>query len=197
MLVGTPQEPEKTDRRERPERAERTDRPERPERAPREDRPDRGDRHERAPSHEDRIERKAERGNSDQPLLRKPARGLAWISLNVGWHDGFGPREIVDAIEEGTGMPGKSVGDIEITNTGCFAQVPEHFVDGLSGENNTLSAAGREIAVGVVRRTETAGAFGAGGRTGGKPKFAGKSGGKFASKFGDKKPKKQWKDRQY
>ncbi len=83
------------------------------------------------------MERKSQRDDRDQPLLRKPARGLAWISLNVGWHDGFGPREIVDAIEEGTGMPGRSVGDIEITNTGCFAQVPEDFVNGLSGESNT------------------------------------------------------------
>lgn len=185
LLVGTtPQEPEKPERRERPERAER------PERPPREERFDRED---RAPRHEDRIERKSQRDDRDQPVLRKPARGLAWISLNVGWHDGFGPREIVDAIEEGTGMPGKSVGDIEITNTGCFAQVPEHFVKGLSGESNTLSAAGREIEIGIVRRTETAGAFGA--RSGGKPKFAGKPGGKYPDKFGDKK--KKWKDRKY
>jgi ATP-dependent RNA helicase DeaD len=194
MLVGTPQEPEKTERRERPERS---DRPERPDRGPRDERPERparSDHPERPTREDDRMERKSQRDDRDQPVLRKPGRGLAWISLNVGWHDGFGPREIVDAIEEGTGMPGRSVGDIEITNTGCFAQVPEDFVNGLSGESNTLSAAGREIQVGVVRRTETAGAFGA--RSGGgKPKFAGKPGGKFAGKFGDKK--KNWKDRKY
>ena len=88
---------------------------------------------------------------NQQPFLRPPSRGLQWIRLNVGKDDGFGPREIVDAIATGSGMPGKHVGTIELSRSESYAQVPERFAQGLSTEGNSLDWNGREIVVHPVK----------------------------------------------
>lgn len=114
------------------------------------------------------------------PHLRKPVRGLHWVSLSVGKADGFGAREVVSAISE-TGLPGKSVGTIELASHQAFAQVPEDFAKGLSLSGNSIVSQGQEILIRPVK--ESAG--GAPERTGGgkKPKF-------FENKF--KSKKKKW-----
>lgn len=114
------------------------------------------------------------------PPLRKPVRGLHWVSLSVGKADGFGAREVVSAISE-TGLPGKSVGSIELASHQAFAQVPEDFAKGLSLSGNSIVSQGQEILIRPVK--ESAG--GAPERTGGgkKPKF-------FENKF--KSKKKKW-----
>ena len=87
------------------------------------------------------------RGQDRKPFLRPPSRGLQWIKLNVGKGDGFGPREIVDVIATGSGMPGKNVGTIELDRHESFAQVPESFAQGLSFEGNSMDWQGQEIVV--------------------------------------------------
>jgi ATP-dependent RNA helicase DeaD len=92
-----------------------------------------------------------ERDRADSgPNLRKPARGALWVSLNVGKADGFGPRQIVDAISDGGGIPANRVGSIELADNESFAQVPEDFAKGLSPMGNTLSSGGRDISIRLV-----------------------------------------------
>jgi ATP-dependent RNA helicase DeaD len=86
-----------------------------------------------------------------KPFLRPPSRGLQWIKLNVGKGDGFGPREIVDVIATGSGLPGKNVGTIELDRHESFAQVPESFAKGLSFEGNSMEWQGQEILVYPVK----------------------------------------------
>jgi ATP-dependent RNA helicase DeaD len=86
-----------------------------------------------------------------RPFLRPPSRGFHWISLSVGKGDGFGPREIVDLIATGSGLPGKNVGMIELSRNESFAQVPESFAQGLSHEGNALDWQGREVTIRPVR----------------------------------------------
>lgn len=112
------------------------------------------------------------------PALRKPYRGMQWISLNVGKADGFGPREIVSAIAE-TGLLGKNVGTIELMPHQSYAQVPEDFAKGLSHEGNRISSPSGEVLIQAVKeireqKERTGGGFKA--RTGGKkaPFFEGK-----------------------
>ncbi len=110
------------------------------------------------------------------PHLRKPARGLQWVSLSVGKADGYGAREIVSAIAE-TGLPGKNVGTIEIAAHQAFAQVPEDFAKGLSHSGNRINSAAGEILIQPVKESAE--------RTGGGQKK------KFFER--DFKSKKKWK----
>ncbi len=93
-----------------------------------------------------REEFSAEPSVAKTPFLRKPVRGLLWISLSVGKAEGFGAREIVSAITE-TGLPGKSVGSIELTPHQSFAQVPEAFVKALTPEGNRISSPNGDILI--------------------------------------------------
>lgn len=175
----------------RADRSERPDRPDRPDHADRPDRPDRPQREERPEDEADREftrrdsphrerDRNRDRGDSG-PNLRKPARGALWVSLNVGKADGYGPRQIVDAVAGGAGLPANRVGTIELSDNESFVQVPEDFAKGLSPMGNTLSWDGRDFSIRPVS------AKGAPSRTGGAKNFGpGKFGpGKFQSKGGE------------
>lgn len=124
----------------------------------------------RKPRRRDEREAPADRpprgsANGEDPILRKASRGLEWISVGVGRQDGFGPKEIVDLIENASGLPGKSVGMIELSGKRSFAQVPEAFAKGLSGSGNRVPFEGREITLRPVRHGKPTPAFA------GKPKF--------------------------
>ncbi len=99
----------------------------------------------RSEPHEDRPAR------DRKPELMRPARGFQWISLNVGKGDGFGPREIVDVIAGGSGLPGRSVGTIELARSTSYAQVPETFAQSLSTTGNTISWQGRDVQICPIR----------------------------------------------
>jgi ATP-dependent RNA helicase DeaD len=96
------------------------DRSERPERS---DRPDRGDRTERSPR---------EKG------VREP--GMARLFLNLGKKDRIRPNDIVGAIAGETGVPGRSIGGIDIFDNFSFVDVPQKDADHVISvmRNNTI-----------------------------------------------------------
>jgi ATP-dependent RNA helicase DeaD len=114
------------------------------------------------------------------PFLPRPVRGLHWVSVSVGKADGYGAREIVSVIAE-TGLPGKSVGSIELSQHQSFAQVPEDFAKGLTFEGNRINTEAGEILIRAVKDS------GVKERTGGGKKFKGG----FEKKFVPKN--KKWK----
>jgi ATP-dependent RNA helicase DeaD len=113
-------------------------------------RAERPEREERGPRRENFRERRDEPQGT--PRLARPSPGMQWISLNVGKADGFGPRQIVDAIAHGSGLPGKNVGTIDLSAHESHAQVPEKFAHGLSSAGNSISSEGREIIIRPVRQ---------------------------------------------
>jgi len=61
--------------------------------------------------------------------LRPPARGMQWVSLNAGRETRITPRDIMVLLEEGLGLPVRTVGLIDIVPGQSFAQVPKQFLD--------------------------------------------------------------------
>lgn len=96
---------------------DRSERSERPERS------DRGDRTERSPR---------EKG------VREP--GMARLFLNLGKKDRIRPNDIVGAIAGETGVPGRSIGGIDIFDNFSFVDVPQKDADHVISvmRNNTI-----------------------------------------------------------
>lgn len=72
------------------------------------------------------------------PPLRPPSRGMEWVRLDVGREAGVSPRDIIGLLEDALGLPVRSVGIIEIKPGQSFAQVPQRFLDVLSGGSRTI-----------------------------------------------------------
>ncbi|AFL85995.1 DNA/RNA helicase, superfamily II [Belliella baltica DSM 15883] len=80
---------------------------------------DRFDRSERAP--------RRERTSSREKGVREP--GMARLFINVGAKDRIRPNDIVGAIAGETGVPGKSIGGIDIFDNFSFVDVPQKDAD--------------------------------------------------------------------
>lgn len=108
------------------------------ERSDRGDRPERGERSERSFDRSDRGERGADRGASREKGVREP--GMARLFLNLGKKDRIRPNDIVGAIAGETGVPGRSIGGIDIFDNFSFVDVPskdaEHVIKVM--KNNTI-----------------------------------------------------------
>ncbi len=101
-------------RSERGDRFSSRDRSERPERGG-----DRFDRSERAP--------RRERTSSREKGVREP--GMARLFINLGAKDRIRPNDIVGAIAGETGVPGRSIGGIDIFDNFSFVDVPQKDAD--------------------------------------------------------------------
>lgn len=66
---------------------------------------------------------------SDFSALRPPARGMQWVRLNVGRESRVTPRDIVSLLEDSLGLPGRSVGIIDLSIGQSFAQVANQYLD--------------------------------------------------------------------
>lgn len=125
------------DRGGRSERGGRFERGDRPERSERGDRFERSDRFERG----SRFER-SDRSSSDRAPRDKGVRepGMERLFLNIGKKDRVRPNDIVGAIAGETGIPGKSIGGIDIFDNFSFVDVPskdaEHVIKVM--RNNTI-----------------------------------------------------------
>jgi len=123
--------------RERGGRFERSDRGDRAERSDRGDRPERSERGDR-PERADRGERSSDRGPSREKGVTEP--GMARLFLNLGKKDRIRPNDIVGAIAGETGVPGRSIGGIDIFDNFSFVDVPskdaEHVIKVM--KNNTI-----------------------------------------------------------
>ncbi len=71
------------------------------------------------------------RSQPDLPAgnIRQPARGMLWVRLNAGRETGITPRDIMSLLEEGLGLPRRTVGLIDILPGESLAQVPKQFLD--------------------------------------------------------------------
>jgi len=63
------------------------------------------------------------------PSLRPPSRGMQWVSLSAGRATRIAPLDIIGLLEDALGLPGRTVGIIDITPAMSFAQVPKQFLD--------------------------------------------------------------------
>ena len=103
--------------------------------------------------------------------IRPPARGMLWVRLNVGRETGITPRDIMSLLEEGLGLPRRTVGLIDILPGESFAQVPKHFLDILRTGPREIDTNSGPIVVSLVPYN----AKGQSGEDEGKPKFTKKT----------------------
>ncbi len=81
------------------------------------------------------------------PHLRPPARGMQWVRLSAGRETRISPRDIVGLLEDALGLPGRSVGIIEITEGQSFGQVPQQFLDILRDGPRIMETNSGDIAI--------------------------------------------------
>ena len=122
-------------KRERPQRDERPARYERPAAAA-------------LPSRDVRPPR----FEADQPppALRPPSRGMQWVRVSVGREARITPRDIVCLLEESLGLPGRTVGLIDLSIGQSFAQVPQEYLDILRDGPRELDTDGGRLEVSLV-----------------------------------------------
>jgi hypothetical protein len=54
---------------------------------------------------------------------------MQWVSLSAGRETRIAPLDIIGLLEDALGLPGRTVGIIDITPGQSFAQVPKQFLD--------------------------------------------------------------------
>jgi ATP-dependent RNA helicase DeaD len=99
--------------------------------------------------------------------IRPPARGMLWVRTNAGRETGITPRDIMNLLEEGLGLPRRTVGLIDILPGESFAQVPKQFLDILRAGPRDIDTNSGPIAVSLVPYN----AKSKSGEDEGKPKF--------------------------
>jgi ATP-dependent RNA helicase DeaD len=109
------------------------------------------------------------RSQPDLPMgnIRPPARGMLWVRTNAGRETGITPRDIMSLLEEGLGLPRRTVGLIDILPGESFAQVPKQFLDILRTGPREIDTNSGPIVVSLVPYN----AKGQSGEDEGKPKF--------------------------
>lgn len=168
LLLGTSPEPagkpeERREETSRPPRSEprsfesRSSEPRPPERT-------RPPAEPRKPRDDSRPAFKAEPGEDTRPtrmdaapVLRKPATGMQWVALNIGRDDSVTPRDIVDMVSNGLGIPGKSVGTIELSRGESFAEIPTSFAKGSPASDADLAWHGKSVRIRPIRVSGGAG----------------------------------------
>lgn len=91
--------------------------------------------------------------------LRPPSRGMLWVRLSVGRETRIGPREICTLLEDGLGLPGRSVGIIDISMGQSFAQVPQQYLDILKAGPRDLDTEVGAVTVSLTERPARAQGF--------------------------------------
>ena len=92
------------------------------------------------------------RSESDLPpsTTRPPARGMLWVRLNAGRETGITPRDIMSLLEDGLGLPRRTVGLIDILPGESLAQVPKQFLDILRSGPREIDTNSGPITVALV-----------------------------------------------
>ena len=113
------------------------------------------------------------RSEPDLPMgnIRPPARGMLWVRTNAGRETGITPRDIMSLLEDGLGLPRRSVGLIDILPGESFAQVPKQFLDTLRTGPREIDTNSGPIVVSLVPYNATSKS----GADEGKPKFTKKT----------------------
>jgi len=90
------------------------------------------------------------------PHLRPAARGMQWVRLNAGRETRISPRDIVGLLEDALGLPGRSVGMIEIAEGQSFGQVPQQFLDVIRDAPRIIETNSGDIEVSLLPPSEKA-----------------------------------------
>ncbi|MEI6278772.1 MAG: DEAD/DEAH box helicase [Verrucomicrobiae bacterium] len=84
------------------------------------------------------------------PSLRPPSRGMQWVSLSAGRETRIAPLDIIGLLEDALGLPGRTVGIIDITPGRSFAQVPKPFLDVLRDGPREIETQSGTITIALV-----------------------------------------------
>lgn len=87
---------------------------------------------------------------SEPVSLRPPSRGMQWVRVDVGRESRVGPREIVSLLEDSLGLPGRTVGIVDISAGQSFAQVPRQFLDILRAGPRRTDTPGGSVEISLV-----------------------------------------------
>jgi ATP-dependent RNA helicase DeaD len=80
-----------------------------------------------------------------------PERGMTRLFLDVGRDDGVRPADIVGAIANEAGIPGRAIGSIELFERFSFVEVPETMANKVLRALKNSTIRGRRIAPSVAR----------------------------------------------
>jgi ATP-dependent RNA helicase DeaD len=99
----------------------------------------------------DRFDRGADRGERRGPRSFEPADGKARLFMNVGHNLGIRPQDIVGAIANEAGIPGRSIGSIDIFDTYSFVEVPSEDTQRIIEALGQSGIKGKYVNVEVAR----------------------------------------------
>ena len=78
---------------------------------------------------------------------RKAAPGKLWITVGLGRNEVGSPRDLVDLLVEGAGIPARDVGVIDLGESASLVEVPAAFAQGLSPSGNQMETSRGMITV--------------------------------------------------
>ena len=86
---------------------------------------------EEIPSAESRPRKEGQAAEPRKPRrpARRPAAGMARIFVAAGRDEGIGPRDLVGAIANESGLTGRDLGSIEVADRFSLVEVPEEVAD--------------------------------------------------------------------
>ena len=103
---------------------------------------------------ERRDERRVERGEGRPGRSSGrfgPERGMTRVYLDVGRDDGVRPADIVGAIANEAGVPGRAIGAIDLYERFSFVEVPENLAERVIRALRRTTLRGRKIAPTIAR----------------------------------------------
>jgi ATP-dependent RNA helicase DeaD len=80
--------------------------------------------------------------------------GMVRLFLNVGRHQGIRPQDIVGAIANEAGIPGRAIGAIDILDSYTFVDIPHEYVDRVLAAMRTATIKGRPVNAEIARPSE-------------------------------------------
>ncbi len=86
-----------------------------------------------------------------------PERGMTRLYLDVGRDDGVRPADIVGAIANEAGIPGRAVGSIDLYERFSFVEVPEQMAERVLKALKRTTIRGRKIAPTLARPSQPGG----------------------------------------
>jgi ATP-dependent RNA helicase DeaD len=103
-----------------------------------------------APRERERTDR-FDRGERRGPRVFEPSEGKARLFMNVGHNLGIRPQDIVGAIANEAGIPGRSIGSIDIFDTYSFVEVPSEDTSRIIDALSQSGIKGKYVNVEVAR----------------------------------------------
>jgi len=85
-------------------------------------------------------------GDSEQPET-----GMARLFVGLGRQDGLRPGDLVGAISNEAGIPGRSVGAIDILDRSAFVEVPAHSAEAVLNALRNTMLRGRKVKVDLAK----------------------------------------------